>query len=181
LGSKHYRLMTHIFVSNTLLILFIFFKIFHDQKISFLKQILSEDVSCQQISSADFVFVSRIRQKIFFVSRFVFRQQMSLHLSTKRRSRRHIHVHASLFREGNIFSSGGRAFSLQSRLHSGIGTKPLPVTVNRYCRLTTATTTAIFKNRSTTIAFFWRVSYTTTAIRITIPLLLLRYHHYQHS
>ena len=73
--------------------------------------------------SADFVFVSRFCfckqiQKIFFVSRFVFRQQMSLHLSTKRRSRRHIHFHASLFREGNIFSSGGRAFSLQSRLHS---------------------------------------------------------------
>ncbi len=36
----------------------------------------------------------------------------------------------------------------------GIGTKPLPVTVNRYRRLTTATTTAIFKNRGTTIAFF---------------------------
>jgi hypothetical protein len=88
------------------------------RRFSFLKQILSEDVSCQQISSADFVFVSRIRQKIFFVSRFVFRQQMSLHLSTKRRSRRYIHVHASLFREGNMFSSGGRAFSLQSRLHS---------------------------------------------------------------
>jgi hypothetical protein len=94
------------------------------------KQIMSEDVSCQQILflsadfvnrfllSADFVFVSRFRQKIFFVSRFVFRQQMSSHLSTKRRSRRHIHFHASLFREGNIFSSGGRAFSLQSRLHS---------------------------------------------------------------
>ena len=100
------------------------------RRFSFLKQILSEDVSCQQILflsadfvsrfllSADFVFVSRFRQKIFFVSRFVFRQQMSLHLSTKRRSRRHIHFHASLFREGNIFSSGGRAFSLQSRLHS---------------------------------------------------------------
>jgi hypothetical protein len=100
------------------------------RRFSFLKQILSEDVSCQQILflsadfvsrfllSADFVFVCRFRQKIFFVSRFVFRQQMSLHLSTKRRSRRHIHFHASLFREGNIFSSGGRAFSLQSRLHS---------------------------------------------------------------
>jgi hypothetical protein len=100
------------------------------RRFSFLKQTLSEDVSCQQILfssadfvsrfmlSADFVFVSRFRQKIFFVSRFVFRQQMSLHLSTKRRSRRHIHFHASLFCEGNIFSSGGRAFSLQSRLHS---------------------------------------------------------------
>jgi hypothetical protein len=30
---------------------------------------------------------------------------MSLHLSTKRRSRWHIHFHASLFREGNTFSS----------------------------------------------------------------------------
>ena len=101
-----------------------------NRRFSFLNQTLSEDVSCQQILflsadfvsrfllSADFVFVSRFRQKIFFVSRFVFRQQMSLHLSTKRRSRRHIHFHASLFREGNIFSSGGRAFSLQSRLHS---------------------------------------------------------------
>jgi hypothetical protein len=100
------------------------------RRFSFLKQILSEDVSCQQILflsadfvsrfllSADFVFVSRFRQKIFFVSRFVFLQQMSLHLSTKRRSLRHIHFHASLFRKGNIFSSGGRALSLQSRLHS---------------------------------------------------------------
>ena len=100
------------------------------RRLDFLKQILSEDVSCQQILfssadfvsrfllSADFVFVSRFRQKIFFVSRFVFRQQMSFHLSTKRPSRRHIHFHASLFREGNTFSSGRRAFSLQSRLHS---------------------------------------------------------------
>jgi hypothetical protein len=90
--------------------------VIHDQKI-FLKQILSEDVSCQQILflSADFVIVSRFRQKIFFVIRFVFRQQMSLHLSTKRHSRRHIHFQASLFREGNNFSSGGRAFSLPSR------------------------------------------------------------------
>jgi hypothetical protein len=54
------------------------------RRFSFFKQILSEDVSCQQILflsadfvsrfllSADFVFVSRFCQKIFFVSRFVF-------------------------------------------------------------------------------------------------------------
>ena len=79
---------------------------------------------CQQISrfllSADLVFVSRFCKQFFFVSRFVFRQQMSLHMSAKRRSRRHIQFRASLFLEANIFSSGGRAFSLQSRLRSVI-------------------------------------------------------------
>ena len=59
------------------------------------KQILSEDVSCQQIlySSADFVSrfllsadlvsVSRFYQQFFLVSRFVFCQQMSFRLSVK--------------------------------------------------------------------------------------------------
>jgi hypothetical protein len=47
------------------------------RRFSFHKQILSEDVSCQQIlfSSAD--FVSRFRQQIFAVSRFCFFKQIS--------------------------------------------------------------------------------------------------------
>ena len=56
-------------------------------------------------------------------------------------------------------------------LRAGVGTIPLPVTVNRYHQLTTATTTAILKNRSTTSSIFPPVSYTTTAIQITILLL----------
>ena len=101
-----------------------------NRSLSVRKQILSEDVSCQQIlySSADFVSrfllsadlvsVSRFYQQFFLVSRFVFCQQMSFRLSVKRRSRRHVQFRASLFRSGNTFSSGGRAFSPQSRLRS---------------------------------------------------------------
>ena len=57
LGSKHYRLMTHIFVANTLLNVFIFFRRFPWPE--------------------DFLFLSRFCQKMFLVSRFCFLQQIS--------------------------------------------------------------------------------------------------------
>jgi hypothetical protein len=79
---------------------------------------VSEDVSNQQIPSADFprqqfrflsadsvsrflfsadlLFVSRFRQQISLVSSFIFSQQMSLQTSAKRRSRRRVQFRASL-------------------------------------------------------------------------------------
>ena len=56
LGSKHYRLMTHIFVANTLLYVFVFFRSFPWPE--------------------DFLFLSRFCQKMFLVSRFCFQQQI---------------------------------------------------------------------------------------------------------
>jgi hypothetical protein len=77
-----------------------------------LKQTLSEDVSWHQILllSADFCCQQILFLSADFVSRFVFRQHMTLHLSTKQHSRWHIHFHASLFHEGNISPPAGAHF-----------------------------------------------------------------------
>jgi hypothetical protein len=81
------------------------------RRFSFLQQILSEDVSCQQIFAVSrFCFRKQISSEDFLRQQICFCQQMSLHLSTKQRSRRHIHFHASLFREGNISPSAGAHF-----------------------------------------------------------------------